>query len=320
MNQSKVTQFMKKLIKLFILLPFLSLGGFASAQSFTAEVGTLFLGDDPTVQFGNIKILTGVLKKGDKIEIYAETGRKFSATVTKIEGPEKTETNQVKAGESNFIDLKFTEDPSKGKDYLRDGYKIYPAGFQVNIAGIKAEAETKLAQSVNFKSTLDGKTFRGKVTYKGASYWRKGVKNFIEKPYLQLQFGCVDSPDTRILTIQIFKPKESTAKYTAADMEVNFSGTIDGNTANTTIYGFVNGKANPNFTLEITKWQISGNKATISGKINGELPEVKILGRSTKINRFENGVFENIEVEIFNEQPDFKEMMKQAGAGGMLKN
>jgi hypothetical protein len=311
---------MKKLLISTILFPIWGLGGFAFAQSFTAEVGTLFLSDDPTVQFGNIKILTGILKKGDKIEIYAETGRKFSATITKIQGDNREEVNQVKPGQYAFIDLKFTEDPSKGKDYLRDGYKIYPAGFQVNTTAMKAEVEVKVASSVNFKSTLDGKAFRGKITYKGASYWRKGVKNLIEKPYLQLQFGCVDSPDTRILTIQIFRPKESTAKYTAADMEVNFSGTTDGNTANTTIYGFVNGKLFPNFSLEITKWQVSGNKATISGKINGELPEVKILGRSTKVNRFENGIFENIEVEIFNEQPDFKEMMKTGGGGWMMKN
>jgi hypothetical protein len=301
---------MKKLIKLSAIIFLFGLGNIASAQSFTAEIGTLFLGDNPTVQIGNVKVLTGVLKKGDKMEIYAPTGRKFSATVTKIEGNERTEVNSVKPNDYAFVDLKFTEDPSKGKDYLTAGFKAYPAGFQVSTTAMKAEAETKLAQSVNFKSTLDGKAFRGKVTYKGASYWRKGVKNYIEKPYLQLQFGCVDSPDTRILTIQIFRPKESTAKYTAADMEVNFSGTMDGNTANTTIYGFVNGKANPNFTLEITKWQASGNKATISGKINGELPEVKILGRSTKVNRFENGVFEDIEVEVFNELYDLKALMK----------
>jgi hypothetical protein len=311
---------MKKILLILILNSLFSCCGAVFAQTFTAEVGTLFLGDDPTVQYGNIKILTGVLKKGDKIEIYAETGRKFSATVTKIEGPDKTETNQVKAGERNFIDLKFTEDPSKGKDYLRQGYKIYPAGFQVNTTAMKAEANKKLAESVNFKSTLDGKPFRGRVTYKGASYWRKGIKNYIEKPYIQLQFGCVDEPDTRLITIQIFYPKENVARYTAKDMEVNFSGTADGNTANTTIFGFVNGKSNPNFNLEITKWQLSGNKAIISGKINGELPEVKILGRSTKVNRFENGVFENVEVEVFNDQPDFKEMMKAGGAGGFLKN
>lgn len=308
---------MKKQLLLF-LLSFWGTGTFA--QSFTAETGYLYLGNTDLELNGGLEIKSGVIKKNDKIDIYAPTGRKFTATIIKITDKDYNEVSQLKAGEYGFFDFKFTENPSKGSDYVTKGYKVYPAGFQVNTTAMKAESDSKLAQSVNFKSTLDGKAFRGRVTYKGASYWRKGVKNYIEKPFLQLQFACVDLPDTRTLTIQIFNPKENVAKYTAKDMEVNFSGAIDGNTANTTIYGFVNGKANPNFTLEITKWQASGNKATISGKINGELPEVKILGRSTKVNRFENGSFENIEVEIFNEQPDMKEMFKQAGAGGMLKN
>lgn len=302
---------------LFLLL--ISFAGFA--QTFTAETGYLYLGDKETELNGGIEIKSGIIKKNDKIDIYAPSGRKFTATIVKISGKNNEELGQVKAGEYGYFDLKFTENPSTGKDYVNKGFKVYPAGFQANTTAMKVEADKKLAESVNFKATLDGKPFRGKVTYKGASLWRKGVKNFAyNKPYLQLQFGCVDAPDTRILTVQIFNPKESTASYTAKDMEVNFSGAVDGNTANTTIFGFVNGKATPNFTLEITNWQASGNKAIISGKISGNLPEVKILGRSTKMNRFENGVFENIEVEVFNDQADLKEMMKAAGGSGLLKN
>lgn len=305
---------MKKI--LFLLLA--SISGFA--QTFTAETGYLYLGEKETELSGGLEIKSGIIKKNDKIDIYAPTGRKFTATITKISGKDNQEVVQIKAGEYGYFDLRFTENPSKGSDYVTKGYKVYPAGFQANTTSMKAEADKKLAESVNFKSTLDGKAFRGKVTYKGASLWRKGVKNYIDKPYLQLQFASVDAPDTRSLTIQVFYPKETPAKYSSKDMEVNFSGTVDGNTANTTIFGFVNGKATPNFTLEITKWQASGNKAIISGKVNGDLPEVKILGRSTKVNRFENGVFENIEVEIFNDQADLKEMMKAAGGGGLLKN
>lgn len=306
---------MKKLFFLFLL----SLSGFA--QTFTAETGYLYLGEKETELNGGLEIKSGVIKKNDKIDIYAPTGRKFTATIVKITGENRQEVNQIKAGEYGYFDFKFTENPSTGKDYVNKGYKVYPAGFQVNTTVMKAEADSKLAQSVNFKATLDGKPFRGKVTYKGASLWRKGVKNFAyNKPYLQLQFGCVDSPDDRLLTIQVFNPKESTAKYGSKDMEINFSGTIDGNKNNTTIYGFVNRKADTDFTLEITKWQALGNKAIISGKVYGELREVKILGKSTKKNVFENGIFENIEVEIFNDQSDLKEMMKSAGGGGLLKN
>jgi hypothetical protein len=304
----------------YVLFFYVCLIGQAFAQKFTAETGYLYSGEKETELSGGMEILSGVIKKNDKIDIYAPTGRKFTATIIKITNEANQEVAQIKAGEYGYFYFRFTENPSKGSDYITKGYKVYPAGYQVNTTAMKAESDAKLSASVNFKSTLDGKPFRGKVTYKGASLWRKGVKNYIEKPYLQLQFACVDAPDTRVLTIQVFNPKEAPAKYSSKDMEVNFSGTVDGNTANTTIFGFVNGKATPNFTLEITKWQPSGNKAIISGKINGDLPEVKILGRSTKVNRFENGVFENIEVEIFNEQADLKEMMKATGGGGLLKN
>lgn len=304
--------------KTFFLL-LISLNSFA--QTFTAETGYLYLGEKETELSGGMEILSGIVKKNDKIDIYAPTGRKFTATITKISGKGNQEVNQVKAGEYGYFDLKFTENPSTGKDYVNKGYKVYPTGFQANTTAMKAEADAKLTASVNFKSTLDGKAFRGKVTYKGASLWRKGVKNFAyNKPYLQLQFACVDSPDDRLLTLQIFSPKESVAKYGTKDMEVNFSGAADGNKNNTSIYGFVNGKADTDFTVEIMKWQASGNKAIISGKVYGELREVKILGKSTKKNVFENGVFENVEVEIFNDQADLKEMMKAAGGSGLLKN
>lgn len=319
-NKKSINQLFSNNMKplTLILVIFLSFKSFA--QTFTAETGYLYLGEKETEMNGGIEIKSGIIKKNDKIDIYAPSGRKFTATIVKISGKSNQDLSQIKAGEYGYFDLKFTENPSTGKDYVNKGFKVYPAGFQVNTTAMKAEADKKLTASVNFKTTLDGKPFRGKVTYKGASLWRKGIKNYINKPYLQLQFGSVDAPDTRTLTVQIFNPKESTASYTAKDMEVNFSGTVDGNSANTTIFGFVNGKATPNFTLEITKWQVLGNKAIISGKVNGELPEVKILGRSSKVNRFENGVFENIEVEIFNDQADLKEMMKAAGGGGLLKN
>jgi hypothetical protein len=304
----------------YFLLFYVCLTGQAIAQKFTAETGYLYLGEKDTELSGGMEILSGVIKKNDKIDIYAPTGRKFTATVIKITGNDNQEVAQVKAGEYGYFYLRFTENPSKGSDYITKGYRVYPFDFPVNTAATKAEADAKLSASINFKATLDGKPFRAKVTYKGASLWRQGAKNYIEKPYLQLQFASVDAPDTRVLTIQIFNPKEAPAKYSSKDMEVNFSGTIDGNRANTTLFGFVNGKATPNFIVEITKWKASGNKAIISGIINGELPEIKILGRSTKVNRFENGVFENIEVEVINEKQDLKEMMKAAGGGGLLKN
>ena len=103
-------------------------------------------------------------------------------------------------------------------------------------------------------------------------------------------------------------------------MEVNYSGTSDGNTALTEMYGFVNGNGDTDFSVEITKWQkVSAKKAIISGKISGDLKEVKLLGTPKLKHRLTDGVFENVEVEIFNEQADFKQMTKSAG-GESQKN
>jgi hypothetical protein len=69
----------------------------------------------------------------------------------------------------------------------------------------------------------------------------------------------------------------------------------------------LNGKESPDFNFEITKWQASGNKAIISGKMYGELPEVFF----NKVSRIENCVFENVEVEIFNDMLDPFEVLRK---------
>ena len=307
-------------MRFFNLAVVLLLVNGAIAQSFTAKTGYLYLGEKDTELNGGMEVLSGIIKKNDKIDIYAPSGRKFTATIVKISGKNNDELSQVKAGEYGYFDLKFAENPSTGKDYINKDYKVYPAGFKVNTTEMKADVDAKTAASVNFKSKLNGKNWNAKVTYKGASFWRKGVKGLLEKPYLQLQFASVQTPDERLITIQVLYPKETPAKYVSKDLEVNFSGTPDGNTAHTEMYGFVNGKGNTDFSLEITKWQkISSTKAIISGKISGELKEVKLLGTPKLMHRFSDGVFENVEVEIFNEQADFKQMIKSAG-GESKKN
>jgi hypothetical protein len=292
------------------------------AQSFTAETGDIYLGEPKGTYYGLITVKTGVLKSTDKWDIYAESGFKYTAQLRRMtDVNSKAPLKELKAGQSAYVDFSTANESNKYSDGLRRGCQVYPAGFQANTAAIKAETESKIAKSISFQATLNGKSFRAKTTYRGASFWRKGVKNYLEKPYLQLQFGSVDQPDDRTLTIQVLNPKESPALYTAKDLEVNFSGATDGNPKNTTLYGFVNGKGNTDFRVEIIKWQKkSTDRAVVSGKVTGDLREVKLIGNGAKTNRFEYGVFENIEVEIFNQQPDLKDMMKASGGGGLLKN
>lgn len=299
---------------LFFNVFFLLLSPWAFAQSFSAEIiGEVFMGY-PDGNFSTVfKIVSGSLKKGDKVDIYAETGRKFTCTINKIEIDEVGDNriaDLAKAGETAFVDFFTSDNTTGGADYLKKGYKIYPSGFKVP-EGANA-VSTVISQKTQFNTTLDGKAFKGSVTYKGATLWRKGVKNYQERPYLMLQFASVDAIDNRTLTVQVFNPQEAPAKYSAKDMEVNFSGAKDGKKENTTIFGFINGKANPPFVLEVTKWQkISMDKAIISGKISGELPEVSLFGVGKRLNKFENGIFEGVEVEIFSTQPDMKEIMNR---------
>jgi hypothetical protein len=297
-----------------LFLPFIFLFSInIFGQTFTAETLDIYIGEPKGNYFGAFKILSGVMKSGEEVAIHAETGRKFICKITKMEDKNNNPLTQAKAGKIVYVDFFTTDDASGGKDYLRKGYKIFPKNF--NIAGnsngnSKSPVPFKKAQ---FQATLDGKLFRANITYKGASYWRKGVKNFREEPYLQLLFGNADAIDTRNLLIQIIKPKESPAVYTEKDLEINFSGAIDGKKENTTIYGFVNGKADTKFTVEITKWQkVSATKAIISGKISGDLREILLIANGEKVNTFANSVFENVEVEIFNEQQDLDKMMKEA--------
>ncbi|GAB3524569.1 hypothetical protein [Emticicia fontis] len=295
---------MKKILFFLLFISSSVLG-----QTFTAETGDIYIGEPKGNYYGIFIIKTGMLKSTDVLEIYSNSGFKYTARIIKITDLDtRALLKEIKSGQSAFIDFFTADDPGNYNDALRKGFKVYPKGVKPDGKLL----DINESKRPDLLVTLDSKPFRAALTYKGAVLWRKGVKNYANnKPYLLLQFGSVIAPDDRIISIQIFNPKEMPTKYSVKDMEVNFSGSIDGKKENTTIYGFVNGKADTDFTIEITRWQIvSDKKAIISGKIYGELREVKILGIAKKINRFENGSFENIEIEIMNNQPDLKEMIK----------
>jgi hypothetical protein len=292
--------------KLLFFLLFVSAA--AKGQNFVAETGDIYIGEPKGNYYGIFNVRSGLLKNTDALEIYSGSGFKYSARIIKITDLDtRAVLKEVKGGQSVFIDFFTADDPGNYNDALKKGFKVYLKGTKPEL--IVASAETKKA---DFTAILDGKPFKAALTFKGATLWRKGVKNFADgKPYLLLQFGSIALPDDRIISIQVFNPKEAPASYGVKDMEINFSGAIDGKKEHTTMYGFVNGKADTDFRMEITRWQpISDKKAIISGKISGDLKEIKILGVARKINKFENGFFDNIEVELMNNQPDLKEMMK----------
>ncbi len=285
--------------KTFFLILILLINGFYGlCQSFTAESGDLYMTDDPLKYSCSVTVLTGTLKKTDKLDFYAPKGTRFSAVILEMT-QDYQPVNEIKAGQFGNIVVKFSQSFSGTKDYPTYKSKILPAGS--NAGNITSTGGEKSAS--HFTAMLDGKEWKGKVTYKGALFGRKGFSPLnINKPCLQLQFGSTIPSDERLLTIQIFYPKEAPAKYTAKDMEVNFSGSAGEHDKNPSMYGFVNGKSQPDFTLEIKEWKSLGNnRAQISGTISGELPEVVLFGKSGKKVRFENGRFQNVEVEIISE-------------------
>jgi hypothetical protein len=297
-------------MKYLVILTFLSLNAFA--QTFVGETGEVYIGNEKNTFAGNIKITSGIIKKNDVIEIYAETGRKFTAKITKLEADDAKDVTSAKAGQYIFADFITFEDATSGKDYLRAGYKFYPKGYV--LSGSLSNATKVSTEKAVFTTNINGKSYQAKLNYKGALYYQKGAKGMAEnEPFLQLAFASLGAVDNRYLLLQIRSPKETPSVYNASQMEVNFSGSVDGKSENTKVYGFSK-KVNQNnsFSLEISKWQrISSSKVIISGKIKGTLSEILPTYNTKKeILNFENGVFENIEVEVFSERYDGKELLK----------
>lgn len=273
-----------------------------TAQSFTGETGYIYNGDTNKEFFGSVEIQSGTLKKTDKLDIYAETGRKFQAVIKKITVDGK-EVQTAKAGQSVTIDFVTSEDATTGKDYLRKGYKVYPRDFKATI--VKTNNST--GKPDKFTAMLDGKAYRAASFNNG--YYQKGIKGFAYNlPFVQFSFVNNDTTDTRSFVIQIFNPKEAPATYSTESTEVNFSGAKDGKKGNEKIYGYVKG-AKENFTIQITKWEKkSAGTAIVSGKISGNLTQ--IMGKK-EVLKLENGVFENLEVAVYTKDSGTSPFSKQ---------
>ncbi len=279
-----------------IMLFFLLCGQVVSGQSFTAEIGDIFMGSEKNAFFGGITVLSGVLKKNEKIEIYAETGRRFTAKITKLEADDVKDVNFVKAGQKYVMaDFIIEEDALSGKDYLRKGYKVFPQGFKVEY---KNNANS--SKRANFTTLLDDKPWKYYVDFKGASFFPKGAKDILEMPFIQLAFVPIHPTDNRHLVIRLLNAKAGIGIYNLPqNTEVLFAGAESGKDTDSKIFGkSKTAHSEVPFSIEITEWKTSGNKAIISGKISGKLKETIAFGKKQEL-EFKNGVFENVEMEIF---------------------
>lgn len=284
-------------MKIIHLLSACLLTASSYAQSFTGETGYIFIGNSNKEFFGSIEIKSGTIRKNDKIDIYAETGRKFQATIKKIT-VENVEVASAKAGEEVTIDFETTEDATTGKDYLRKGYKVYPKDFKLTV--VKTNNITGYPDKFNAK--IAGKPYRAASFNNG--YYVKGIKGFAyDLPFIQFSFVNNDTTDTRSLLVHIYNPKEGTASYGTESTELNFSGAFDGIKDHEKIYGYLKG-SKEKFTITITKWQrVSSEKIIVSGTMEGTIRQV-LGGKETLT--IEKGSFENIEATVYLKQETFK--------------
>lgn len=280
-------------MKYFLLISAILIFQTSGAQTFTAETGYIYTGSTNKEFFGAFNIQSGTIKKSDKLDIYAETGRKFQAVIKKIT-VSGAEVQSAKAGQDVSIDFVTTEDATTGKDYLRKGYKVYPRDFK----NIVAKTNNITGQPDKFTAILAGKTYRA-ASFNNAFY-KKGIKGFAYNlPFIQLSFVNNDTTDTRSFLIQLFNPEEAPAAYGPENSELNFSGAANGKKEHSKVYGFVKG-AKEKFAITITKWEKKGaGKVIISGKMEGNITQVPGKNETLKL---ENGTFENVEVVVYEKQ------------------
>jgi hypothetical protein len=109
----------------------------------------------------------------------------------------------------------------------------------------------------------------------------------------------MDAVDDRQLTLMIFTAEPKPGTYTKDKLEVLLSGSPTGDTKRPEMWGYkFPGNASGDLKLEITKFEMAGPaKAILSGRLQGKL--TKVLGKGEMT--LENGTFENLEVQVFNE-------------------
>jgi hypothetical protein len=283
---------MKKHIFIFLI----SINSFA--QSFTAETGMIFTDDAANGNYaGSIKVLSGTLKKGDEIDVYAPSGRKYTFLIKKLKVND-VETSQAKAGSDAFADLYSKERADQGKDGINEGFKVYPKGFVIATTE-KAVSPTPISKKGVFSVIANGKTLNYSLGNRGALFYPNGIKQLDEKPFIQLAFVPNHPTDNRQLTIKILSPKAGKASYSGANqMEVLVTGAESGKSTDSRMYGR-SSKSNPNipFTIEINEWKESAGAIFISGKINGTLMETLTVAKKQSI-EYKEGSFSNLKMEI----------------------
>jgi hypothetical protein len=155
-------------------------------------------------------------------------------------------------------------------------------------------------KKAEFTCTLGGEAWSGAGFFNSHLYYAGGNSMF-KKPYphAMITFKSIEEKDTRQLNILINNFDGKTGVVPIKNLEILLTGSPDGDSKNTVMLGNGLKDAPSPFTVEITKWEnVDATKAIASGKVSGKL--TGYLG--DKGSEIANGVFTDIEVQVFTEK------------------
>jgi hypothetical protein len=114
-----------------------------------------------------------------------------------------------------------------------------------------------------------------------------------------LAFRSITAPDDRQLTLKIGDFAGKTGKFDKGNIEVLFSGSEDGDTKKSLLFGCKSPATVTDFAIDITAWTaVSDDEALVSGRFSGTLKGIMVSGSL----KTENGQFSNVKVKVYNDK------------------
>jgi hypothetical protein len=279
----------------------------ASSAPLNGRMEYIMIGDENKGEyFGGCVLKSGKLKVGQTVSVTDDAGHLFSLKVVKIKDYNKrndmgVEQYVTETGPSNDLSVDLISTDGKKLDGITGGFNFGSTnGNGKEMATTKAEANCKLNNIEWF-----GKTFANSCLY-----YEHGNPLMNEKnPFILLTFQSAKAPDTRQLNVVIKNFSGQKGIVDKNKLELALSGAEDGSKAKSGLQSnWENGAANTtktNFNFQITKWELSGDQITISGKFSGKLfgfnPTKVVANTGDSDVDVINGSFENVIVKYFKE-------------------
>lgn len=240
-------------------------------------------------------VQNGTLGLGDKIEGLNNAGTRLGLTVTYIK-TEGKEGAPATAGKKALVELT-TTDGSSAESLGEDFFIVHKGG---GIPAVTTTNTTTTPQSAEVSFTYNGKTWKGAGFPNAHLFYIKGVKGmFNDRPFLLLAFKSITTPDDRQLTLKIGDFAGKTGKFDKKNIEVLFSGSEDGDTKKSLLYGCKSPATVTDFVIDITAWTVvSAEEALVSGRFSGTLNGIMVSGSL----KTENGQFSKVKVKVYNDK------------------